>query len=376
MTSLTILFQRIIDKCIFSPLCYVLSPLKINKILFRSDVKKILIIKFWALGDSVVLLPLLSALKKEFPKAKIDVLAHERNRIIFEGQKNINKIINFGTLNIIKNFRKYDLCIDAEPALSVSAVVAFIMSKFRLGFSHGARKRTYQKTIEFRKTQHMVQNYLDFARKLGIKYDTEELEPISVSENEKKSVDLFLKKNKIKSRDLLVGIVPGLAESVKYRMWPAEKFAKLADELAQKRKAKILFIDSNGNKKIIEKIRSLMISESLSSVDEFGSPKNLKKSAELAGRCDVVISNDSGMMHIAAAQGAKTIGLFGPNTPNLWAPYGKNNAVVFKPKTGCPYMENKSRDLLPKKLTKEQLTCMDAISVNDVMHIAEKLIRK
>lgn len=369
MSSLTIGFQRVIDRFLFSPLDYCLGFFKINKILLREDVKKILVIKFWALGDSVVLLPLLDALKKEFPKAKIDILAHKRNGIIFEGQKNVNKIIDFGFFNIMKNFRNYDLCIDAEPALSVSAAVAFIMSKYRLGFSHGIRKNTYQKTIEFEK-QHMVQNYLDFARKIGIKYDTDNLVPIATDENDEKAVSEFLKNKKLSGKPI-IGIAPGLAESVKYRMWPIEKFAKLADELSEKG-FKILFIDSKNNISTVEKIQSLMNCPSASAAGLF----DVKKSAELISRCKLVVANDSGLMHISAAMGTKTIGLFGPNTPKIWAPYGRQNISVFKPKRGCPYMDNKKRELLPKRLTKEQLTCMDAITVSDVLNAVNKLLRK
>ncbi len=367
--SLTISIQNAIDKYLFSIPCLILkaSGKKPQRI------KKVLIIKFWALGDSVVLLPAIKMLKKEFPNAEIDVLAHERNKAIFEGHSFINKIIPFGTINILKLFKKYDLCIDAEPFLNVSSVIGFLSAKHRIGFSHGIRNRLYNETIKFNKKQHMVQNYLDFVRKIGGKYNVEKLIPLYIPEEAKKDVLEFLNKNGVQKEDFVVGISIGVAESVKHRIWPVHRFAALADRIIEKYNAKIIFIDSKSSIPLIHRIESIMKHKAISAADEFGSNSKIKQSAELIKRCNVMISNDSGPMHIAAAQGVKTIGLFGPNTPVLWGPYGKGNIALFKPKKGVPYIDNTKRNLIPKILTKEQLKAMEAISVNDVMKALEKM---
>lgn len=368
MSYITILLQRKVDKYVFTPMCYFLSLFKRKTRIDRNKIKKILVIKFWAAGDSIVLLPALQALKKSFPDARIHVLAHIRNKFVFEGQNFIDKIIEFRAINILKLFRKYDLCIDAEPALSVSAVISFIASKYRLGFGHRTRSRIYNETVLFNKKQHMVQNYLDFARKLGIKYDTDRLIPLIIPEKDKKIVDEFLKKNNLSKNDFIIGICPGVAESVKYRMWPLNNFAELADKLVENHKAKIIFIDVKQNAKIVEKTMNLMREQSVDATDLFG-----KRYTELIKQCKIFIANDSGFMHTAAAEGVKTIGLFGPNTPVLWGPYGKHNISLFKPKRGCPFMDNTNPDLIPNHLTKEQVTCMDAIKIEDVMKVVERM---
>ncbi len=368
--SLSISFQRFISKTIFGVPCYLFKASRDKKL---DSVNKILIIKFWALGDSIVLLPLFDALRKKYPDAQIDVLAHKRNKIIFEGQKNIDNIIEFSASNILKNIGRYDLCIDAEPALNVSAVVGFLLSKYNIGFNHGIRSRLYNKTILFDKKQHMVQNYLDFARSIGIKYDADKLVPLAVSEDDQKDVTEYLIEHRISNNNFIVGISPGVAESVKFRMWPIENFAALGDELIEKYNAKIIFIDSKSNENVVRKIQDLMKNKSISSLDKFGSYSSIKKTAELMKHCDIIISNDSGPMHISASMGTKTIGLFGPNTPVLWGPYGKGNISIWKPKKGCPFIDNTNPDLTPKNLTIDQMTCMDAISVEDVMNAVKRL---
>ncbi len=370
--SLAIQLQRIVDAYFFSPLDYVFGKLKKKTAFKKNKIKKILVIKFWALGDSIVLLPTIKALKREFPLAQIDVLAHPRNRVVFEGQHDVHQIIDFGLFNVLKRFRSYDLCIDAEPALSISAAIAFLTSKFRIGFDHGIRKNTYHETVHFSKKQHMVQNYLDFARKVGSTYDVDALMPLSISQKDKNIVAHYLKEKKVTKNNLVVGIAPGVAESVKYRMWPIERFAELADTLLERHHTKVILIDSKSNRRVVEKIQQGMNHECIDAAGLF----TLPQSAELIRNCDIVISNDSGLMHVSAAMGTKTIGLFGPNTPVLWGPYGKGNISLWKPVHGCPFLDNTKRELVPKHLTKEQRECMNAISVDDVLQTIEKLKRE
>jgi heptosyltransferase-2 len=368
--SLTIAIERFISKYVFGAPCILFKASKSKQV---PEVRRILVNKFWALGDSIVLLPTLQALKKQFPQAELHVLAHPRNKVVFEGQPFIDSIVDFSFFNIIKSIGKYDVCIDAEPALNVSAVVAFMTSKYAIGFNHGIRSRLYNGTVLFNKEQHMVQNYLDCARILGVKSDLEKLIPLVISSEEKKFVSDYMKKNSLSNKDFIVCIAPGVAESVKYRMWPIENVAKLADMLVKKHKAKIVLVDSKMNEGVIQQIQSLMKEKSINAVPEFGSFSKIKMTAELMKNCSVVISNDSGPMHVAACMGAKTIGLFGPNRPSLWGPFGKHNIALAGKKPGCPYMDNTNPDLLPKTLTQDQLTCMDAISVDTVLKAVEKL---
>lgn len=367
MAELMIKLQRTIDKVIFAPLCSILANFKGT--VKKNEIEKILVIKLWALGDSIVLLPTLYALKKQFPHAELHVLAHPRNKVVFEGQPFIDRIIEFGAVNVMNLFRKYDVCIDTEPALNVSTVISFLSAPYTIGFSHGTRGKVYSKTSSFNKEHHMVQNYLDLARKLGVQFNTDSLLPLIIPEHDKKVVSEMLKDRHISQKDLIVGIAPGVAESVKFRMWPSNNAAQLSDILVKKYKAKVIFIGTKADKELVQEIQSMMREKSI----DLTGQTSVKQAAELTRQCDVVISNDSGTMHIAAAMGTKTIGLFGPNTPKLWAPYGKKNIALFKPKHGCPFMDNMNPDLAPKQLTHEQMTCMDAISVNDVLHAVERL---
>jgi len=103
----------------------------------------------------------------------------------------------------------------------------------------------------------------------------------------------------------------------------------------------------------------------------------LKQSFYLISKCKVFVSNDTGPMHIAAAQGCRTIGLFGPNTPVLWKPYGKKNIAIYKGNLVCKYSSciiNK-KGYMPRCRFGENNKCMRAIKVNDVLSSVKKILR-
>ena len=358
---------RFFDRIVLSVFCFIIGM--ITKILpkkIRTD--RILVVKIWALGDSIISLPMIHGIRKNMPDAIIDVLAHKRNKAPFENNKDINRIIDFSFFNILKLFRKYDLCIDTEPYLNVSALISWWCAPYRIGFSHGVRSLLYAKKTKFSKKQHMVQNYLDMIRAIGLKYNTPKLVKLETTQKEKSAVEKFLKQNKISKNDFIVGITPGVAESVKTRMWPIERMAELADKITEKYRAKIIITDSPANKNEVVKMAGLMKNKPFLCIGDL----SIREVFNLIERCKIYICNDTGPMHIAAAQGVKTIGLFGPNTPVLWGPYGGKNISIYHPPWCSPCIDN-AKGKMPKCFNKVYQQCMKNISVDEVMKVFDKL---
>ncbi len=325
---------------------------------FLNEIKNILVIRLWTIGESILTLPMIHALRKKFPKAKINVLVTKRSKDVFVGNKDINKIILVGLRNL-KLFRTFDVVIDTEPYLRLSALLSFYLGERRIGFSHGIRSLLYTDKIKFNDKQHAVLTFLDLSKVVGAWYKPDKLIKLWVSERDKKIVKNYLKKIGIKKTDFLIGICPGAAESARQRMWSAERFAELADKLIEESKAKIIFIEKNKN--LIRKIQSLM---KYKSFDSDG--LNIKQITYLIENCKLFISNDTGPMHIAAAQGVRTIGLFGPNTPIRYGPYGKENRALYH-KIGCSPCINPHKGAFPKCFNKEFQKCLKLINIEEVL---------
>ncbi|MBT3720468.1 glycosyltransferase family 9 protein [archaeon] len=355
--------QRLIDKYIGSILIFFLSFLKVfDK---KKNIKKrFLIIKLWAIGDSVISLVLIKAIKTLYNGAKVDVLIRNQNKDIFDCYPldNIHNMDKKFTKFMFKNIRKYDVVIDCEPYLNLSAIYGFILGKKRIGFSDQFRSLLYNNKIKFNKKQHMVQNYLDMVRSLGKKYDVDKLEKMTPPKKNIIKIKDFLKKNKIKK---CVGISVGVGGSAKNRMWYEKRFATLSDKIIKELKLDVVFIDSPNNDYIVQEIISHMSQKAHIATKGF----DLKDRIALISRCSVFISNDSGLMHVGAAQGCRTIGLFGPNTPILWGPYGKNNIGIYKTRLP-PSIDNVKAIFKDEK----RMKYMGAISVNDVFLTIKKKI--
>lgn len=368
---------KFIDKFVGIPLCILLGI--ITKLFLKNkstDFKRILIIKVWALGDSIVSLPLIKNLRENYPNSQIDVLVRTRNVDVFKNLKFINCIQLFepnNLKNIVKLIRAYDLVIDTEPYLRLSALLSFLMGKRRIGFANQSRSLVYTDSIPFKHDQHMVENYLDMIRILGIHANAHSLVKLETTAEEKKSVNEFLANKKIKKSDFLVGMCAGAAESARTRLWSEEKYARVADEVIKKYNAKIIFIGSKSEKEQINNIIVNMKYKKLA-VNSAGELQ-LRSTFYLIELCKLFISNDTGPMHIAAAQGVSTIGLFGPNTPILWAPFGKNNKFVYHKVECSPCIKNDT-GFTPDCLREtDRYLCMRLITPEDVLKTVKEVLK-
>ncbi len=354
--------QRNIDRYAGAVIVFVLS-LFIIKRETTFHQKKFLIIKLWAIGDSILTLSLIRGIKEKFDYDTIDVLTGKNNKAVYEAY-NVNNIYPVGIFSLIlfsiKNFRKYDLVFDCEPYFNISAIAAFFTGKERAGFAKQFRSRLYTKKVKFRKDQHMVQNYLDMLRIVGVDYNTDKLEPLTTEKTYHTKPDNLLPVGK-----KVIGISPGVGRSSKNRMWYPERFAELADKIIEKYNYQIILVDEERNRKIAEDITSKMKNPVINAAGKL----NLKETFYLISKCNIFISNDTGPMHVAAAQGCKTIGLFGPNTPVLWGPYGKDNISIYKTELE-PAIQN-DKGIFKEGNRKEY---MGVIQVEDVMDAVGSLV--
>ena len=349
----------------------------------NKNINKILVVQLWGIGETILTLPAIEALRKKFSNAAIDVLSTSRNKDVFFKNENINKIIEiklnpFSILGfILKNMKKYDLVVDMEEYLNISAIMSFFAGKRIIGYSHNSRAGLYTQKIKYNDQQHASQTFLDLVRALNIDYDIDKLPKLNFSNSDKNFVDKFLKNNKIKNKDFVVCVAPGAAESARARMWPFDRYAELCDEIVSKHNAKIIFIGAGDETELIKSIEGKM--------------ENKDKTINAAGRitsnqlfylisgCNLFIGNDAGPMHIAAAQGIKTLGLFGPNLPVRFGPYGKGNIGLYKG-YNCEFSpcinvhKGQVPDCLYSKNSNDYQKCMKNISVDDALKEVEKMV--
>jgi heptosyltransferase-2 len=345
----------------------------------KKDIKpprRILVIQLWGIGETILTLPAIRALRQRYRKANITILATTRNKDVYTGFKDINKamVVDLGVIPILRfmlrYYKKFDLVIDMEEYLNISALISLFVGDGSIGFGRRARSLLYTKSVPYNDQQHVVETHMDLVRLVGAEMNVDRLIKLYVSKKDKDAVGKLLRRLKITDKDFLVGIAPGAAESSKSRMWSPERYAKLADELIDRYKAKIVFIGNKAEEELVRGIQFLMKHKSFN----LAGRTSLKQAFYLIEKCKLFISNDSGPMHIAVAQGVKTIGLFGPNIPIRWYPYGEGNKSVYKP-IKCSPCINVHKGQVPECRYGKNNRCMQLIKVSDVLEAVKEVIK-
>ncbi len=368
-----------LDKFLGTPLCYFFGLLKIPWKLH--DPKRILLIQLWGIGESILTLPSLCALRALYPKARIDLLATSRNADVYKKNKDIDflKKVELNPWSALRfslaNAKRYDLVIDMEEYLNISSIISYAVGKHRVGYSHGARSLIYHRKVLYNDQQHVVQTYLDLIRAVGSSFNAEKLPQLKTTSQDSAAAQNAIKKTKAKGK--LVIIAPGAAESARCRMWPPQNYAELADYLIQQHHVTILFTGTDEEKELVRQVMEKM--DEKKNTFNLAGKLSLQQLFALMGKADLFIGNDSGPMHIAAAQGMKTIGLFGPNLPIRFGPYGKGNAGIYKGEI-CEFSPcinvhlGEVPDCLYPRASQDYQKCMKNIGVGDVIGEVDRLI--
>ena len=331
--------------------------------------QSILIIKLGSIGDVVHTLPMLHALRKSFPKAHISWVVEPKSRDILVGHPDLNELITFertsstrrtiaAFLRLAGKLRKsrYDFVLELQGNLRGGLLAWLTGSPSRLGFEAGSSRVerlstffTNVKVKEGSNTSHILERNLNFARKLGAGAEKVSFS-IAVGRDETEYIDSFLKREGIAGRRIVV-LHPGATWDTK--RWPWERYARLAEEIQGGfPEAAVVLTAGPGERHLTEEIRRMSHSNLILSP-----PTTLGQLIALLMRCRVLVSSDTGPLHIAAALGKRVIGLYGPVDSLRNGPYGEGNFVIKKDLSCLPCWRKRC----------PSLACMKGIKVSEVM---------
>jgi len=345
---------------------------------------EILIVKLSAIGDVVHTLPALNVLNHGFPESKITWLVEEKAYDIIKDHPYLKKVIVSKRKRWLKNLKKpslwyftlkevisfvrelrsqeYDLIIDFQGLLK-SGLLIFL--------SRGKRKAGYDKTRElshlflnekvpaYPKDKHAVERNTNLVKYLGAGVDGRTGFKIFISEENKRNIELLFSANELKTSRPLIVINSQATWPTK--LWQPLKVAKLSDRLKENYGAQIIFTGGEGDYFPNKDILSLM---KYTAVNCSGKT-SLKELAYLLSLSDLMITMDSGPMHIASAMGTPTVAIFGPTAPWRTGPYC-NNAIVIRNQLSCSPCFKRICD---------SRICMEGISVEEVLEAVDKQIR-
>ena len=246
-----------------------------------------------------------------------------------------------------------------------AAVIVFLAGiPNRIGYNTDARSILLTHSIclnPLLKSLHQIDYYLEILKKVSIKSDGSKLN-IFVSAEESKNAKLILSKYGITEKDKIVGINPGAVFGSAKR-WLPERYAELGIKLQKYNGSKIVIFGGPGEKVLGSYLSELMGNDCAN----FCGETSLREAVALIGKCQLFITNDSGLMHVAAALDIPQIALFGSTDPVTTSPCSKKSQIIRVPVSCSPCLQPECRS---------DHRCMKNISVEMVYNAALKLLMK
>ncbi len=305
---------------------------------------KILILALSGIGDALMFTPALKLLRQSLPYAQIDALVmFKGTKEIYETNENFNKVIYFdfikeGALSSLKLVlglrKKYDTTINLYPSNRKEYnIINFLLgAKKRVGVEYLRMNNSNLgwlnniTVLENDKTHNVQTNIKLIEKLLNKSFDENPPMQISISDEKKIFADNFLKDKNISTNDFLVGFHPGCATLKNHirRRWEPEKFAELGNKLIKEKNAKVFLFGGPEEEELKSSI-NLRIDSKNSFVIK---TDNFLQSIAIMKRCNVFVTNDSALMHVASALGLKVIAIIGPTNPHYIHPWKTEHKIV------------------------------------------------
>ena len=209
---------------------------------------------------------------------------------------------------------------------------------------------------------HAADMYIDVLAQLGIKDLTNNGLEIFPSDDDKIIANAFWQEQQVADEDKLVGF--NIGSAVKTKRWAPELFAQVADALAAKG-YKTIFFGGSMDEEMVREATAFMITKPIIATGRF----TIGQLAAAMQRCKLIITNDSGPMHVAISQKVPIVAMYGPSSPELYGPYTKAATIVtaMPPCAGCAKgMKHECDDM----------QCMTRLTVEQVLEAAEKWLEQ
>ncbi len=332
--------------------------------------KRILVIKLGALGDAILITPSLRAIRAKFPNAQIEVLIKNQFKDVLQLCPYIDDLIilrHKGFFEVMKKImairhKDFNFCVDFQNN-NLSHMIAFAAGiKQRFGFNN--KKLGFLLNYGIKDTMKNcdpVTHQVQVLKGLGIKSNIDKKLELWLSVYDERNMQEFLKQNWYSSGQMLIGINALASPRWVSKVWMLESYARVADMLANKFNARIVFTGTKYSKGTIEEIIKRTRCRPVNAAGK----TSIMQLCALIKHCAVLITVDSAPMHIAAALKVPFVALFGPTDPVRHLPFAEKFALIRK-ELSC------SACYSPKCFRKN---CMREITVEEVYEAAVNLMQ-
>lgn len=337
--------------------------------------RNILVIKLRYIGDVLLATPVLRTLREQFPEARLTMMVNSGTEEILRRNPDLDEVLVVRRggpgeqLKLIQEIRlrHFDSVLDLTDGDRSAVLSRLSGAPVRIGFNEERRWRGLLYTSVVREPPgvvHRLERDLEALRGLGIEPKVS-LPVLRTSREDEEAATRLLENLGVAvttegSRRPLVLLQPGARYW--FKAWPVDRFAELADRLADLCECRILVGGDARDREVSETIRS----RARCSPVVLAGKTTLLQLAAILKRCALFVGNDNGPMHMAAALGLPVVALFGPSDPAVWGPRGGQAEVLYKG-LDC-------RRCFHPTCTRGEESCVKLISVDEVFAAARKVL--
>ncbi len=346
------------------------------------SIKKILVRAPNWMGDAVMSLPALDAVRKAFPDSEISVLVRPVIGELFVGHPGVNHVVIYdhhdahagwrGTIRLARSLRReqYDLALLFQNAFEAALLGVLAGIALRYGYATDGRRWLLTHPVELpdpTRALHQVQYYMHMLAPLVQETSTPEPR-LYVSPAEETMANRLLQEHGVRAAEVLIGLNPGSVYGGAKR-WLPERFASVADRLMvdvrqrSPNPVRCLIVGGPGEEALGEAIARRM----LSNVVVLSGKTSLRVLKAVLKRCCLFVTNDTGPMHVANALGVPVVAVFGSTDPMATAPYNGLSSVVRNPVDCSP--------CLLRECPIDH-RCMTSVSADQVVQAAQGILAK
>jgi len=326
------------------------------------------------IGDAVMTLPAVAAIRNTFPNARISILVKPWVAEIYHLCNAVDEVIPFqspgvhsgiaGKIRLAKELKakSFDMAILLQNAIEAAIISRLAGIPVRAGYNSDGRglllTHSVQRTEAIRKVR-QIEYYLEMVKALGCQSAEANVHLKPGKEYEIVS-ERLCDQHGISGDTFLIGIAPGAAYGPAKRWFP-ERFAAVANRLIDDFSAQAILFGSSEDRKSTDAVQH-NVSHKLINL---AGKTNLKEAIAVIARCNLFISNDSGLMHVAGALNIPTVAIFGSTNPLTTSPVGDKSIVIYKGASCSPCL---------KETCPTDFRCMEMISAEEVYETAITLL--
>ena len=359
----------------------------------RASGVDVLLLKFWGLGSIQLLVPAVAALRRRHPDARLVFVTLQENAEFARALGAFDEVrtldvrapsnlagwmrIGWRIARLVRELRsaRYAAVYDFEFFTRFSAFVAFLCGAPE---SHGFsapdvwRGGFHRRTTPFNRYWHVSRNFRALAGgENGREVRVDEVVGCEPASAAREALERRL--DAAAARGPLVVVNANAGRLSLERRWPAARHAELSRGLADEDQATVVLVGAPSEAAHVAEVRALAGETKHGAVLDWSGRLPFDEFLALLARADLVVSNDSGPMHIAAAMGTPTLGLFGPETPILYGPLGARAHALWKPVVCSPCINvHNNKQVTCWRGTPE---CLTGIGVHEVLAEARVLLK-